>query len=192
MRLILRLSKLIRFFKLNFRFDKEFMSERLNVTVPFYGSDKIEMWHPTSNIFNQLQSSSCKHFVIFNELALSMLNYKKEPKDRLTFHQLDKKLFSHNIHVSLPLKSNFLYSTFDWKITQLVQGGFFNHWMDRYLSHPSVKAPEPEDNRVALTLDHLSVGFIIWLGMLLIATVAMITELVRFKLANYFRGIFLK
>ena len=167
------------------------MSLHNNETMSFscFNDEKNTTLHPINKIFKQLQNSSCKNFAVFNELALSMLNYKKEPKDRVSFHQLEKKLLSHNIHVSLPLKHNFLYSTFEWKIKQLVQGGFFNHWMDRYLSHPSVKAPEPEDNRVVLTMDHLSVGFTIWLGVLLIASIALVAELARFLIANYLREI---
>ena len=142
-----------------------------------------------ATIHKQLQNSSFKSFLHDNELAFSMYNYKKEPKDRLYFHQLEKKAFSYNVYVMLPLKNNFLYSTLDRKIRQLVEGGFFVHWIDRYLSDSSLRKPEPDDDKIVLTLDHLSVGFIIWLGMLLIASLVVIAELMRVHLPNYLRGI---
>ena len=52
-------------------------------------------------ILKQLQNSSFKGFAFDNELTFSIYNYKKEPKDRLYFHQLDKKDSTYNIHVDL-------------------------------------------------------------------------------------------
>ena len=148
-------------------------------------------YHSLITIFKQLQNASFKGFLLDKELDFTMYNYKKEPKDRLYFHQLEKKICSYNLHVTLPSKHNFLHSTLDRKIRQLVEGGFFAHWIDRYLSDSSLQKPEPEpdDDKVVLTMDHLSVGFIIWLGMLLIASAALTAELVRVHLANYLRGI---
>ena len=139
-------------------------------------------------IFKQLQDPTFKSFAVYNQLTFSMYNYKKEPKDRLYFHQLERKFISYNVHVGFGTHHDFLYSTFDGKIKRLVESGFFVHWIDRYLSHPSVQAPEPEDNRVVLTMDHLMVGFIIWLGMLTIASVAFIAEYLRVHLTNYLHG----
>ena len=121
-----------------------------------------------------------------------MYNYRREPKDRRYFHQLDQKVLSYNVHVIFPLRQQFLYSTFDWKIRQLVEGGFFVHWFDRYLSDSSLRKPEPKDSRVVLTMDHLSVGFNIFLGMLMIALLAFSVELARVHLANYLRGFLLQ
>ena len=149
------------------------------------------MYHSLKTILKQLQNSSFKGFVHDNELTFTMYNYKKTPKDRLFFHQLDEKDLSYNLHIKLPDKNNFLHSAFDRKIRQLVEGGFFVHWLDRYLSDSSLRKPEPEpdDDKVVLTMDHLAVGFIIWLGMLLIASVAVVFELARVHLGNYFHGI---
>ena len=145
----------------------------------------------TDDILEQSQNSSFKSIAIGSDLFLSMYNYKKEPKDRLYFNQLEQKVLSHNLHVHLPSKSNFLYSTFDWKIKQLIQGGFFNVWMERYKSHSSVQSPEhdPDEGKIVLTMDHLSVGFIVWLVSLAIASAVMILEHVRFHLSNFLYGI---
>ena len=145
-------------------------------------------------VFKQLQDPTFKSFAIHNQHIFTMYNYKKKPKDRLYFHQLHLKLLSHNVHVGFSKQNVFLYSTFDWKIKQLVEGGFFAYWIDQYFSHPSLRKPEPEpdDDKVVLTMDHLSVGFTIWLGMLLIAAVAFIAEFLRVHLANYLQGIIFK
>ena len=145
-----------------------------------------------SVILKQLQDPKYKSFAINNEFVFSMYNYEKEPKDRLYFHQLEQKILSYNVYVGFNPVFDFLFSTLDWKIKQLVEGGFFSLWIDRYLNHPSVQAPEPGDIKVVLTMDHLSVGFTIWLGMLLIASVAFMTEFVRVHLANYLQGILIQ
>ena len=138
-----------------------------------------------------MQDSSSKNFVLDNDLAFSMYNYKKKPKDRLYFHQRDYDGVSYNVHIFLPSKCHYLYATLNRKIKRLVEGGFFVRWHERYLNDWSLRKPEPEPDRgkIVLTMDHLSVGFTIWLGMLLIASVAMIAELVRFYFANYLHGI---
>ena len=146
-------------------------------------------YHSEITILKQLQNSAFKGFVLENNLAFSMYNYKKKSKDRRYFHQRKYDGVSYNVHVKLPSKRNFLYSTWDWEIRKLVEGGFFVHWIDRYLSDSSLRKPEMEDDRVVLTMDHLSVGFSIWLGMLLIASVAVIVELVRVHLPHYLHGI---
>ena len=155
-------------------------------------STDVDVYQPFDEAFKQLQDSSSKRFVIYNELSLKMFNYKKEPKDRLYFHQLEQKVLSHNVHVALSQKSDSLHLSFDWKIKQLIQGGFFVHWIDRHMNHRSVKEKEPEDDRVVLTMNHLSVGFIIWFGILLIALIALIAEFSQFYLANHFQKIFFK
>ena len=144
----------------------------------------------TDDILEQSQNSSFKGSSIFNDLFLSMFNYKKEPEDRLYFNQLDQNVISHNLHIKMPRKSHFLYSTFDWKIKQLIQGGFFNVWIERYKSHSSVQSPQPDPDKgkVVLTMDHLSVGFIIWLVSLAIASAVMVLEHARFHLSNFFYG----
>ena len=143
-------------------------------------------------ILKQLQDPTFKSFAINNEFVFSMYNYEKEPKDRLYFHQIEQKILSYNVHVGFNPVYDFIFLTFDWKIKQLVESGFFALWIDRHFSHPSVQAPkpEPDDNKIVLTMDHLSVGFIIWLGMLSIASVAFIAESVRVYLKNYLQGIF--
>ena len=181
----------MRTFSFNSRFQKELLTD---LPGEFDGStiigDRFRLYS-NSLVFKRLQDSSFKGFAIDNELVFSMYNYKKELEDRLNFHQLERKIISYNVHVVLRTDYDFLYSTFDWKIEQLVEGGFFALWIDRHLNHPSVQPPEqePDDDKVVLTMDHLSVGFTIWLGMLSIALVVFIAEFVRVHLANYLQRI---
>ena len=168
------------------------MPEEEDKTLYENGDSSSYVKRSKLTVFKELQNSTFKNFVVDNEFAFSMYNYKKEPENRLYFHKIDVNILSFNVHVRLGTDHDFIYSTFDWKIKKLVEGGFFAHWIHRYLSHPSVQAPEPEpdDDKVVLTMDHLSVGFTIWLGMLLVALVAFIAELLRVYLANYLQGIF--
>ena len=172
-----------------FRFNKEYLTDLLPDDVPNVNESLSYAMRSSLTIFMQLQDPTFKSFAIDNELNFSMYNYKKEPKDRLYFHQLERKIISYNVYVGFSPEREFLFSTFDWNIKQLVEGGFFALWIDRYLSHPSVQAPKPGDTKVVLTMDHLMVGFTIWLGMLLIAFVAFTVEFLRVHLANYFQGI---
>ena len=178
----------MRKFSFIFRFHKE-LSQDLpeEYDKNLYENDKYSVSYVVRSkplILKRLQDSTFKGFAIDNELIFSIYNYKKKPEDRLFFHQLDQKMISYNIHVAFSPEHDFLYSTFDWKIKRLVESGFFVHWIDQYLSHPSLWKPEPEDDKVVLTMDHLMVGFTIWLGILLIASFAMILELVRVYLAK--------
>lgn len=157
----------------------------------FYEDEEIPI-HPTGIIFQKLNDSSFKGAVVYNEVLLDALNYKKPPEQRQTFNKLERKFVSYNLAVDLPHQKSILLSTYKTKIAQLIQGGFFSQWMKPYSNDASLIAREEEDNRVVLTMEHLSVGFTIWLGMLLIAAVAFLAELARFYLPKYFRAIFFK
>ena len=170
------------------------MSSRLNESeteVLDFGGGHYTITHSQITILKQLQNSSIKNFARENEFVFKTYNYKKEFKDRLYFRKLEFNVTSRNFHVLVPHENDYLYSTLDWKIKQLVEGGFFVHWFDRYLKDHSLRKPEPEpdDDKIVLTMDHLSVGFIIWFGMLLISSVAFIAELVQIYVPNYLRGI---
>ena len=117
-----------------FRFDLEHIDDDLLESESQIAGKRKTTYHSRVTIMKQLQSSSFKGFVLDNDLTFSMYNYKKKPKDRLYFHQRDYGGFSNNVHIMLPSKNHFLYSTLNRKIRQLVEGGFFVHWFDQYLS----------------------------------------------------------
>lgn len=137
-------------------------------------------------ILNETKNSSFKGTALLADSHLLFYNYKKQPADKIFFHKLKQIFLSYNMAIILP--ERIIYqSTFKFKINQLIHGGFFDHWMNKYLHHPSLLKKQEDDNKVVLTMDHLSVGFSIWLAMLLIASMMFITELARSKIAKYFR-----
>ena len=142
--------------------------------------------YPMEAIFNQTQNSSYNGAVVYPEIDMFLHNYKKAVEDKFYFHTLKEKMMSYNIAVVLPDSYNFMHSTFKLKINQLIQAGFFDHWMELYMTDPSLIEKEVEEDKIVLTIDHLSVGFTMWLGMLLIASIAFTIELVRFGLHKIF------
>ena len=143
-------------------------------------------------ILNQTQNPSFKGVVLYSELQLMLFNFKREPDDKMKFCKLDQKVFSYNQAIYLPDFKDFLHSTFKWKVTQLIQGGFFNHWMEPYLNHRSIVEKELDENKIVLTMEHMTVGFTIWLAFLTISSIAFIVELTRFKCRNLCAELFLK
>ena len=146
----------------------------------------------TNEIINQSQNLLFEGCFISNELDLNLFNSAKKPTKKFHFQKLDQKVITYNLKVKLPPATNFLHSTFKWKIQQLIQGGFFDHWLKPYLNHQSVVEKELEDDKVVLTMDHLSVGFTIWLAMLLISTLVFIGEHIKLHVLNYFRAMLLR
>ena len=138
-------------------------------------------------IIKMTQDSSHNMAMVYNDLDLFLLNYKENLEDKISFIKLDQKVVSYNKAIWLP-HHHLIYSTFKKKINQLIEGGFFNHWMNPYFSHQSILDEEIVDDKVVLTMDHLSVGFTIWLGILFIATVAFAAEFVHFNPFNLIGG----
>ena len=160
--------------------DYDFFSHTYNSTL-VYSMDEI---------FKQLHSnSSLKGFAVYPELYLFMYNYKKRLEQKIKFRNFEDKAISYNLVVTLPEQFKILHSTFKSKVNQLIQGGFFKYWLDPYLNHPSMHEKPVEEDKIILTFDHLSVGFTIWIGMLLIATLGFIAELARFHVSNYVKAL---
>ena len=144
-------------------------------------------------IFKQLHSnSSFKGAAVQQELDLFKYNYKKRPEEKLNFRKLKQKAISYNLAMTLPPFWSCLHSTFKSKVNQLIHAGFFKYWLDPYLNHPSMIEKPLEENKIVLTFDHLSVGFTIWIGMLLIATLCFIAELVRCFVPIYIKALMIK
>ena len=108
------------------------------------------------DILHLLQDSSFKGAAIHRELNISIYNYKKPPQKKLYFHKLEQKMMSYNLAVFLPYQQPYLGPTFNWKIRQLIEGGFFEHWISNYMKHHSIIEKDLEDDKVVLTMnDHL-------------------------------------
>ena len=140
------------------------------------------------DILNLTQHSSFKGAGVFKDVELSFYNYKKKPADKFYFRKLEEKVISYNLAVLLTDQRHFLNPTFKWKIKQLIQGGFFDHWISHFKNDLSIIEKKEEEDKVVLEMDHLYVGFTIWLVMLLVSSAAFIVELARVHLPNYFRG----
>ena len=125
-------------------------------------------------ILEGLQDSSFKGVAIFDEATLKAQNYKREVK--LKFEIIEQKINSHNFGVDSNPES-FLNPIYLKKIPQLIEGGFFQLWFERASSHRSLAEKVEEDDKVVLTMDHLGVGFIFTVVLLLISMVAFIGEL---------------
>ena len=137
-------------------------------------------------IFHQTQNSSFDGAVLYPELEMYMYNYKKAVEDKFHFHLLKEKLISYSIAVALPGYNSDMHSTLKLKISQFVQAGLFDHWIKHYMTDQSLIEKEVEEDKIVLTIDHLSVGFTLWLGMLLIASIAFTIELTRFGLVKLY------
>ena len=146
------------------------------------------LFYSMDEIFKQLSSnSSFKGAAVYSELDLFMFNYKKRPEEKLIFRKLQQKAISYNLAVTLPPFWNYLHSTIKSKVNQMVQAGFFKCWLD-----PLVIEEPLEENKIVLTFDHLSVGFTLWIGMLLIAMVGFIAELARCHVPIYVKALVIK
>ena len=155
------------------------------------GVDGEIIKHSTHLTLKQLQNSTFKGAAMFNEIELSLYNYKKPADQRLHhFNVLHEKFISFSRAVCFEPAKFLLHSSFKKKIKQLVEGGFFVHWLDRYKSHGSLVEKISEENKVILTWDHLHVGFTIWLAWLLIASMAFIAEQIKFYFLNFYRSMF--
>ena len=190
-------------FRINFNFfrviriDIKLMQEGSNDAMEteyyYYDHEWYAIYTSRDVIFKQLHSnSSFKGAAMFHDINLRMYNYKKRPEEKLNFRKLEQKAISYNLAVSLPMYWDFLHSTIKPKVNQLIQAGFFKYWLDPYLNHPSMIEEPLEENKIVLTFDHLSVGFTLWIGMLLIATLSFIAEFARCYVPIYVKVLVIK
>ena len=135
--------------------------------------------NPTQVVIIQTQNSSFKGIVLFDELNLLFYNFNRTVEQKFDFLKLDEKFLSYNLAVKLPNHAKSYRLTVEWKVTQLIRGGFFNHWMEPYLNHRSILERKEKEDKIVLTMEHLSVGFTIWLACLAITSIAFIAELTR-------------
>ena len=145
-----------------------------------------------ADILNQTQNSSFKGAMLYNDLSLALFNYKKPLEERLNFITINEKIFTHRFTLFLHEIDNYLAPTFKWKMLQLIEGGFFNHWISSSLNHRSVNEKEAPEEKIVLTMEHLNVGFTIWISLLMISSVALTAELVFKFTSNQLRWILFK
>ena len=130
--------------------------------------------------------------MLHKDISLALYNYRKPLKERLSFITINEKIFNHRLTLFLQETDNYLTPTFKWKMLQLIEGGFFNHWIGSFLSHRSVNEKEAKEEKIVLTMEHLNVGFTIWISLLMISSVALTAELVFKHTSNHLRSILFK
>lgn len=132
-----------------------------------------------TTILVKLQDPSFQGVAIYDEATLNGANYNREKK--LNFNVIDRKIVSYNFGIKTNPFSC-LEPVFVKNINQLIEAGFFQLWFHRARSHRSLAEIIVEDNKVVLTLNHLGVGFTIWLCVLSFAVLAFIAECLMSKL----------
>lgn len=75
-------------------------------------------------------------------------------------------------------KNNFLNRQVNKKIVQVVESGLMDYWTAKYVPRPKYF---PQPGPQILTMDHLSIGFEIWLCCLLLCFVTFLIEQMRSK-----------
>ena len=175
------------------------MSSEIDETTNFTGyllvdptTETFDTYYATNDILKKMQNSSFKGIAAISELGLLLYNYKKPADQRLHFNVIDQKICSYSRAISFDDKSFFLFSTLNRKISQLIEGGFFDHWLKHYTHHNSMVEEEIEKSKIVLTWGHVYVGFMLWLGLLMIAALAFILERMKFHVLNYFQAAFVR
>lgn len=124
-----------------------------------------------------MHDSSFKGGVVYSNMDKLMHNIENKGKYRLKF--LDQIIFDYCEGMVFP-KFHYLYTSFNEKIQQLVTGGFFEHWLEKWTKHRFNTEKPPPAGPENLNLDQLSIGFVIWLIALAISLTAFIGELLRY------------
>lgn len=109
---------------------------------------------------------------------------------------LDETIASFNMAITFA-RLSYLYPIFNKKIIQLDAGGFINYWISStdWMNYnvkkiaAALKKPDYSGKRV-LTMTELTVGFAIWLLMILMSLMSFVGELLIFWTSTILRKIF--
>lgn len=130
----------------------------------------------TPLLVKNLTDPSFKGSVLAKDNFVAMKTIAFKGKYRWKF--LEQTAFSYS-EAMMFNRFNYLYSTFNEKINQLITGGFLHHWQEKWTKHRIITEKPPPPDPVVLDMEHLSIGFKIWLIMLGISTMAFIIEIVH-------------
>lgn len=156
----------------------------------FKPNGELIMIHSVDDIFENLQNSSFEGAAFYSDFYLNMYNYGKPVDQKLYFHQLNQTFLNFNMEIRLTSQRNYLVTTIKKKVNLLVQGGFFNHWLDHYLKDRSLVEKNTKEEKIVLTMDHLSAGFILCLAVLTLALGAFIAEHIQLCVTKLLSRIF--
>lgn len=100
---------------------------------------------------------------------------RKSEFSEFTFLSLKQKVISFN-YGFLFNPHHFLFPIFNEKIQQMINGGLFNRLIVDWYENPwTLQKPEPQEP-VVLTMNHLEIGFTIWMICLLICFAVFVIE----------------
>lgn len=71
-------------------------------------------------------------------------------------------------------------------VKKLIEGGFLNFYWTKYEEWVKRKEYSPDSGPKVFTMDELSIGFIIWIGCLVICVAVFVLELFTFRLQLIF------
>lgn len=107
---------------------------------------------------------------------LDIVRAKIMSKNEFRMKRLEQRIYG--IYHGLRIPTNhFLYPSFNQKIDQLVTGGIIDEWYSKQKNHRYVVQKPPKTAPFVLNMNHLSIGFQIWLSLLLVAFLVFLGEL---------------
>jgi hypothetical protein len=109
---------------------------------------------------------------------VSLLQPLPDPKNS-TYAVVKQKIFSDPTGISIYANS-FLHQSYLDKIMQLVESGI----IENIMSYLKPRNLPKDDERVALSIDHLLIWFQLWAGLLLVAVLFFLLEILFVKTAK--------
>jgi hypothetical protein len=79
--------------------------------------------------------------------------------------------------------NSFMFKAYNDKVVQLLESGIIEWFLRMF----KPRKPIVDDYRVALSLDHLTIWFKLWIGLLLVATSVFLAELFIWKFKQVFK-----
>lgn len=107
----------------------------------------------------------------------------KKERGRLRIKHLDRKVFTVHIGIKFE-RHSFLHWSFNRKIKQLAESGCietFNRLETDSHKTSSGRANEKQLEPIVLTMDHLNIGFLIWILLLAAATLIFLINLLIYR-----------
>jgi hypothetical protein len=112
---------------------------------------------------------------MISKLEFNFIKNKTEGKTRLKL--LDQRIYTQHLGLVFD-HHHFLHPLFDKNILRLVDGGIISYWDLNLRVRYNYDWKPPDSEPVILTLDHLSVGFLVWVIALVISSVGFLGEIV--------------
>lgn len=137
-------------------------------------------------LFLGIQNSSFEGCILHDYFLLLMAKYQFN--GTLQWNTLDENVLSYNYGLALQ-RFHFATPIFQDAIVQLIEGGFYDRWISHYLKDRFATWKPEDAGPIVLTMNHLSIGFKLWLLMILLSSLAFVGELLYFHVPRYLKAI---